>query len=288
MAGARELARAASPVPLGAGAVVSSLQYTLTGDEWLRLTTYNLLFSSHPVELIGRVWRSADQKFDLFRHPHVAAPNAFTTTEIKLQPGALLNLRIGTPNATGFSLGVLFGRVQLLSGHGPSATVIGTLLQGYFDNRNDRGWPGSTLEDVQSGNGVLTGNQIAFDPGLPNMRITLAANVRARFVCFAFDLATGPAGGNREVIVSVQDQGFNPIGVFVANITQPVNTTWTYTIAPSVVQEMASASTMRIIPIPPDLDLPPTARILITAINQQNDDVYTPGLCLLRYWMELQ
>jgi hypothetical protein len=285
MAGATERVILGAPVAGARGTVASSFQYLLRGDETLQLEVYNFVALPVVVRLFGRVWRTESQDLQVFAHDTSCGARVFTTKTFSLTAGALLNLRLTTDDTT-VPLGQLYGRVRLMQGDGAAALPIATLIQGYFNDRGDRGWPGSAIEDTHAGLGTLRNEAWSFGGVPPTIAGFTQAKMRSRVTGGSFLFSTAAIGAAREVILIITNSTGIEIARLSSNYAHAPSTVAAYTLAAGVNQDASSASGQRIIPIPTDLDLPAQSSLTVVVVNQQVGDLFTPGALYMRSWMD--
>lgn len=280
-----EQAFPAAPAFASRGLVASSFQYLLTGTEELRLTAY-VRSTQIRLTVDSRLWRRDIGEIQLQSHECLTSTLFETVQTYPLTAGALLNVRVSTPGNPTLQLGQVFVRVQLMSGSGPGARVVGTLLQGYLDEWNELAWPGTPLADMQSGLGVLLNAGWSLD--LPNNRaMTLvASNARWRVMSGRVVFTAGAVPAVRNFYVSVQD----PAGVLqfvgTASTNLAAGGVFGLNFGAGLVGNRGVDFGNESVPFPVDLDLLPNSIIAVNVVNMQVGDFFSAldGLWV-REWM---
>lgn len=143
-----------SPLATGAGRVISSpFQFYTTGDDHLRITSFNSLTGVR----LSLQMRGVDNSGNVYATQREHVPNTDRTaksTVVGLPPGAVMNVAIFASAATP-QLGQTFVIVDLIRGLGDNAIVLGTLLQGYVTSAQRLAWPGSPIQSSLEGPGAL-------------------------------------------------------------------------------------------------------------------------------------
>jgi len=129
----------------------SPRNFEFTGEESLRVTVTNSLGGV----IVAVAYRFITREGNIIANTQTMIPasdRTSTSTEFALGNGYLLNLTVyaatGSPRR-----GQTFVRVQIIRGRDTSATVLGSIVQGYVTGNQDRAWPGSPLEGALEGDG---------------------------------------------------------------------------------------------------------------------------------------
>lgn len=184
-------------------ALVPSGRIYLTGEDHLRLTTFNsaagvtLAIEGRYLTVEGRIVSSADR--------HVPATDrTSSSTLIALGPGWLLDVVVrasaGTPR-----VGQCYALLELVRGFTGAVTPLALLAQGYVTDSARFGWPGSPIRPSTEGRGVLRVLQ-GTDPA-PGVEIseTCPTNARWRLISVLATLVTDATAANREAALTIDD-----------------------------------------------------------------------------------
>lgn len=274
----------AAPVASGRGLVASSFQYYLTGDESLRVETISNNAPFAIVDVGVRLWREDDRAIIIERERHVCSPPALSQKDYALPAGALLNLRLATSTAAAI-YGRLFVRAQLIRGTGAAADVIGTLVQGYLSPQNDIAWPGSPIQTMHDGRGVI------FDVGWslvagPALVMTVPAGVRYRVIAGAFYYTTSAAPGNRIVIPKAQSALGKDIWLGPPAAQQAPGTTSFYSIGSGMSPNNRVELGVIALPWPADLELAVGQSVTVSVISADAADAFSIQSLVVREWMD--
>jgi hypothetical protein len=274
-----------APVTFGRGAVASSFQYILTGEEFLRVYADTLKQAGETIVVTGRLWSLQRQQLQVFRHEisAVSIPGgAFFT--YALEPGALLNLRIATANQ--IPLNTMFVRAQIVRGPGPAQTVLGTLLQGYISLNNDLGWPGSPIETTHAGRGRLADGfwQPLFLP--TRLEVTVPTGRRWEFVASRFNVTTDATVGNRDVTFAALDDTGQTHYTGVSNFVQTAGLTSRYSIGAGLAGTAQLGFGLAHISAPRGLELASGWKLMVLISGAGAGDFFAPFGLLIREWFD--
>lgn len=275
----------AAPVQVGRGLVASSFQYYLSGDESLEIDLWNR-GGNHVVDLSGRAWRESDRAIVPFLHTfNVLSGAAPLTRRVKLDAGALINLRVAAQTSSTLDLGELFGRVRILNGFTGAVVALGTLAQGYFDADNDLAYPGTPIQSMHSGHGFI--QQPSWFLGLVPLRAIYQVpnNVRARFLCGNVNFTTSGVAANRAVVSRVLDAGGTTLFIGDNHPVQVANTTIGYNVSVGHPPSSSSAANNMQVPFPADLDLLPNYQVEMLVVNEQVGDALQLNGVVTRNWI---
>lgn len=209
-----ELAFTAPPLLTGGGRVLPSpAAFYLTGEDRLRITSYNAYWSLG----VAVHWRTARSDGSTVANSETHIPNTdrtAKTNDYELGSGSLLNVTVFI-SSTGAAAGTTFVIVQLVRGIGPAAIVLGTLLAGYVTASQALGWPGSPISSSLDYAGAL----ISFTASAPAPGVEIVESVpqgaRWELVAFRAVLTTSAVAGARDVAL-----GLRVIGGLIAEAIQ--------------------------------------------------------------------
>ena len=262
--------RLAPPIRLPApGGVASPFQFTLTGDEHLRMRSHNSL-SGVTVTLQGRFF-TPDQQTLAFSFNHTPNTDRSLATDIfALGPGALANV-ICFASAAAPLIGQCFVKVEVIRGRTGAVIALGTVIQGYITASQALAWPGSSLAESTDGEPlprVVTGTNPA-----AGGEISETVPTGARWTVWAIraTLVTGASGGSQAPRIAYDD-GSTTFYEGHCHSLQGANISRTYhwSIAgPDIADVISSARNQS---IPAGLWLPAGSRILTATANLGVDD----------------
>lgn len=181
--------------PVAGALAPSPYSFEFTAASALRLTVHN----SQSGVTVAVHYRMLDPSRRILTNRYELVPTADrapATGEFVIGEGYLLNLTIfassGTPRR-----GQTYVRLQAIHGRSTSATVIGTLVQGYVTAQQDRAWPGSPLETSIEGI-ALTRTVVGTQPAaLADIAETVPTGARWRVRGFTAFYQCGALAGNR-------------------------------------------------------------------------------------------
>lgn len=231
----------------------SLLQIPIFGDEHLLYQFVNLNTTT-PVQvgIIGRLWSDQTREVKYFSDLQTMVAGGSVAQTFTLERGALLTLaaRVATDN---IQLGEVWGRVLLTKGRTGAVTFPATVLQGYIGTFNDLAWPGSPIQDLHEGKGVIryrTWTQ--FSPSI--LEITVPADRRWRILTGQVVLITDANPGNRLVEVQIEHAG-NVVFAAEASPPHPANTSRSYNLQPSITASAQMSVNSHAVGFVPDLEV---------------------------------
>lgn len=280
----------APSVPLigSAGLAPTPFQYLLTGDETVRLTVLSRAADgTTTVDATLRQWRrdTGDTTIGVERLDIAGGLSGTGTRDLTVAPGALLNLRIGTPDPD-IRYGELWVRAQLVLGNSSGAIVLGTLVQGYVTPINDLAWPGSPLEKTHDAKGVI---RDAFWTGMvapTRAEAAVPTGARWRVICGMFTTHTSAVAGLRTMIMrAVSALGAN-YWYAVAAPDQNPSSAVIYNVGAGMPPTSLISNSDAYLPWPADIELTAGDKVIAEVGSAQAGDfVATSGL-LVREWID--
>lgn len=272
------LDRAAMP----ALALGSSRAFYFSGEDGLRLTSFNsvagvqLALEGRFLTLEGRV-----QVFQCFQVPNT--DRTPLSTSFPMGEGWLLDVQVRA-SAASPRRGQTFVSVGVVRGLTAAQVSLSTLLQGYVTDTSPLAWPGSLLEAMASGPGVLrsiTGTDPAAGAEISE---TVPANARWRLQAIQFTFVTGAAVANREVGLTFDD-GATVFAHVASGLTHVAATSIVYSAWPLAPRTSGAQDATRSFTFPPAL-LPGGFRLNTVTTNFQAADDYGAPQCLVEEWIE--
>jgi len=253
-----------------------------TGDESLRVTSLNAV-ASVALTIGGRFLQLGAVVPIALEERHVPTTDrTVTTTDHKLGDGWLQGVTV-IASAGSPPIGGCYVRVDLVRGRGTSATVLGTLLQGYVSGSQRRTWPGATLESAVAGPGRL--RSIAGTNPAAGVEIseTVPTGAVWRLLGWRATFVTAAVAATRRVVLTIDD---GVTVVWEAAALDAQITTLTRTYAAAVNGNYAVAQTLTR-GIPGDLPdrLPAGARIRTVTENLQGADDWSAPQMLVEDWI---
>lgn len=282
----RILRASTSVATLGSsGLTPTPFQFTLGADDHIRVTTFDQRTDAQ-LDITVRQWRDDTGEVVITTD---TVPSVMTVVgavrELPVAAGALLNVRIGTPTAA-LRYGDMFVRVQLVRNTGTAAIVLGTLLQGYVSVGNDLGWPGSPLQTMHDGRGVIADGVWGPIASPLQLKAIVPAWGRWRVICGSFFVTTSAVPGARAVIA----QAINAFGgaswFAVAAPDQPASTTVFYNIGAGMPPTALTSNGDAYLPWPNDLELDGGSAVVMLVGGAQAGDTVTPQGLLVRQWLD--
>ena len=270
----------------GTQVIASPTQFLFTGSEALRVITYRRSGLDDLV-LQGRFRATADgviKPFSYTLQGGTTDPNG-TTFEFPFPEGTLFNIRVGQP-LQGVPFNDTFVQVQQIVGLGPTATVLGTLVQGYLSFRSDLGWPGSPLGNVHDGRGAIT------DVG---WTLTTDTLLRARIVGvlgFRMEVLSGLCLVNTSAIVATRSvilQGVIGTDRFFEAACQtalPASSARAVTFGAGQPGRAIDSQAIEWLPFPSGVELTNGMEVQLVLVNFQAGDTITPVGGLTRQWFD--
>lgn len=254
----------------------------VTGDDFLRVSVLGA--GTQAVIVTGRV-RQYDGTIKSFRIDVVApASRAVPATRIASPGCGWIENVTAIAGAAGTGLAQTFVAVDLVRGPEGNGGVLATLIQGFVSSLQRRAWPGSPIQSSLDGPGVLriiAGTNPAAGAEISE---TVPAGARWRFLSMTALLTVDATVASR-VPVLVFDDGANIFAGVGANFNQTAGTAFTYHWSAGG-QTNAQTSVSVSVSTPPNLVLPPGARIrTVTGALQPADDWGAPEYAV-EEWME--
>lgn len=274
---------------IGAGGRLepSPIQFALTGSERLCLTVFGIATTA-TLELTVRAYRELDGQIVVHRErvPLTSIVVTGTTAEYPLSAGALLNARLGIPEA-GVPPGLVFARLQLESGSGADPTVLATLLQGYVSSRSDLAYPGSPIESSQSGRGYMIAEGWTVNNTLGRASFVVPAKRRCKLLGGRISLTTGATVADRIPLTEWRDGAGAIVFRGVAPPAQPASTTRNYNIIPGLGPSDLTLSSEYHLPWPDDLYMTEDQEIRIVIGNFNVGDTITAGSAVYQEFLDI-
>jgi len=268
-----------SPV---APALVGGLGFYFTGEDWLRVTSWNSLASVRVVAT-GRFLTCAGDVVPLSRDGAANTDRTAATFSFRPGDGWLQDLSLIVTGAAPVR-GQTFVRVDVVRGDSAGAAVLSTLIQGYVTATKRLAWPGSPIEDSLAGQGWMrsfTGTDPAANTEVSE---TVPTGARWRFLSAVLTLVTDATVANRSVRIFFDD-GANVYCRGCAAGVQPASATQVYNIGDTGFNAVADAVTDPV-PVPSGLRLLAGHRIRSSTANIQAGDNYSAIQMLVEEWLE--
>lgn len=259
--------------------------FQFTHADALRLTVHN---SQSGVEVAVH-YRLLTQDAGILATVYRATPatdRTATAFEFVIGEGYLLNATVfassGSPRR-----GQTFVRLQAIHGRTLSATVLGTIVQGYVTGQQDRAWPGSPLEGSLEGDGY-TRTLSGTDPAAgTSIQETVPTGARWRVRAAKTQLATSATVATRKVYAQQLVPGAFAVAWSWQTLAQVASETNDYFWALGLPVEATPPSNKGVAGLP-DIVLLAGSTFVIGAISlQPGDDFNTPQLTLDE-WVEAQ
>jgi len=232
----------------------SLLQIPLFGDENLLIQGANI----HPttpatVVVVGRLWSDARREIVMFREQVDLPAGGATTNKFSvLERGALLSVRVSM-DTVAVPHGNTWTRVLLMKGFTGELTFGSCVVQGYPSFFNDIAWPGSPIQTVLDGPGVIRYLPfVQFSPSI--LTVTVPTHRRWRVLTCVVVLITDANLGARLVQVEVVHAGSTVFGAD-ASPTQANNQTRGYSLIPGLNASAVVPTIYQGLPFVPDLEL---------------------------------
>lgn len=232
----------------------SLLQIPLFGDDNLFFSVTNI----HPTNTItgqleGRAWSDERRDYHLFSRSMRVPPGTTVGDRIALERGALLTLRAFPFDFSGIAFGDVWFQVALVKGLQAALHGGGVLLQGYALPDSQLGWPGSPIQSLHEGKGVVRG--ITWSAGIGKaLIVTVPSRRRWRVLSGSVGLATTGAAGARTVTLTV----FGPVSAAYASEGSPTQgplTVIRYGITPGISPTAIAPVATQPLGFAPDLEL---------------------------------
>lgn len=288
MAGAVEKVFPAKPLAVaGQGLVISPFQFTLTGNENLRVISFNSLTGVR-LAIQGAMFDENGQ-FKPFGFPHT--PNTDRSAAVqtfKLGKGALSTVTVFAEAGSPLH-GQTFCIVQLVLGLTGATYTLGTLISGYITSRQALGWPGSPIVSSLEGQGVtrfLTGTDPA--AGSPVIEV-VPTGARWELLAFSTFLVTDATVANREPYLLFENTVGSVYSSSGAVATQAASLgrrySWSEGLSLAANTSTAGTSFLSMGLPAPNL-LPEGHQIIVNAVNFQAGDNFTAPAYTVREWLE--
>lgn len=196
--------------PLEGRLAASPYNFLFTPANFLRVTVHNsqtgvVVAIHYRIQVRGEIIASVQTMAP-------ASDRSPDSDEFSLGEGYLLNVTVfassGAPRR-----GQTFVRVQAIHGRGGSATVLGTLVQGYVTGNQDRAWPGSPLEGSLDGDGYTRTFQGTTPAAGNPVSESVPTGARWRVRAAQARLITSGVAGARMPFASLDPQTVTLIGV---------------------------------------------------------------------------
>jgi hypothetical protein len=271
-----------APASAPANLIPAPFQFLLTGEDNLRLATWN----SRPASTIvcsGRILRDTGEILP-FRHEiALTTTRLIQRTLLPLGPGALLNVVVAMNNNV--ASGTTFAKLEVVRGFTGAITPLGTLTQAYLGSTHSTAWPGALLEDPRSGDGELV-TATAADPAAgAEVSVSVPVGARWRVESFHGQLTTDATVANRRPVLILDDSGAFQVARVASSATQAASLTMNYmwnrgvSVDPVVTEQGQGL-------LPTDGTLISGWRIRTSTFNLQAADDWAAPQLLVREWLE--
>jgi hypothetical protein len=263
-------------------------QHYLSGSESLRVEVYSHYPLPVPVTVTGRMWSQAERTIKPFQRTY-PGPSGMpgTTDTFQLEAGALLNVRLVSNTASGLQLGHLFGRVTLMQGSTGALVPLATLVQGYFDANNEVAWPGTPLQGMHDGRGVIVESNWVQLLAPRRLEETVSIGARWRIVAGRGSIVTSAVAGNRDVlVVAVKASGFVTFAAGGLPVV-PASQARAYDFGAGLNGQTAFSNNEGVLPWPDDLELAAGDAVRLQLVNEQVGDAWTGDALTIRQWMDV-
>lgn len=273
-----------APTGIGSQAgIASPFQFATTGEERLRVTSFNALTGVR-VAIQGR---RLDERAEIMPFARTHTPNTNRTKktdEYDLGLGALLNLAVFADQGAPL-WGQTYVIAQLIRGVGATGVVLATIVQGCITTEQTLAWPGSPLQNAMESGGyvrTITGTTPALGADISE---TVPTGAEWQLLLLQAQLTTSATAGNRIPVLQ-----FSPHGLQLAVTAAPT------TIGPSaqgtfnweVSMPLASPVTagVNIAGIPTELRLGAAGSFFIQTTALAAGDQWGAPRFLLREWLQ--
>lgn len=267
------------------GIIASPFQFYVTGEDNLEITTCNSVSGCRVVVHVR------------FLEDGVSVPNAYAiehtpnsdrtmrTTRHALGRGALLNLRVSA-SAGAPRIGQTFAIVRVIRGMTTQAVALGTLVQGYVTERQDRAWPGSPIEDSISGGGVIRTVIGTNPPAGSEIAETVPAGARWELLGMHAGFVASAAVADRRIRL-LWASGGSQLGMTVDNdlVTAGLSPDCYWMI--NALQDTSADGDQRMLFLPPGLLLLAGHTLSTTTTNLQAGDNWGAPTLTVREWLEV-
>lgn len=248
-------------------------QFPLTGDEKLRVTTYNSLVGVNVV-VHGRML-DATGTFTPFRF--VTTPNtdrSAKTDDFPLKKGVIIGLVAFVEGATPF-VGQTFVQVRVVLGQQGATFLVGTLLQGYTTAFSELAWPGSPVQSSVDGGGYTRLVQ-GTNPGAGNNVVeTCPTNARWELVSFKANFGTSAVVAARTPRLFIRDPTLGVTSIMGMPASVPANSAYFLTWGQGLANAQSAEPTSPTQAVAGGITLTAGQTINIDAINIQAGDTLT-------------
>lgn len=281
---AREQVFPAAPA-LGPGGriLAAPFQFLLTGDDRLRIVSFNSL-TGVVVAIQGYRMDPAGEKHPLRQVHTPNTDRTVATDDFALGAGALLNLTVFA--AAGAPLiGQTFVILQLVRGVGAAAVVLGTLLAGYVTARQPLGWPGSPIVSSLEGEPVIrvvTGTDPAAGAEVSE---TVPTGARWELLSVRYTLVTSAVAGARRSRLVLTTPGSAVFVSLLPATTQAASDNLPYLWAPNL-PSASIATTGLQQPLTQRAILPAGAMLGTSTQAVDAGDNYADVTFAVREWLE--
>jgi len=284
---AKETVYPAATSSPASGVLASSFQYAVDGADNLRATLRATNGSFLTAVLTGRFRRQADDTIQVFQQPMSTPFGSTLSRDFALEAGALMNLRL-VSDSISVPLGGLYGRVQLIRGTagGSGAIVIATLLQGYFNAENELGWPGSPLQNMHDGRGLLI--DAAWGAFVAPLRLSVSSGLpqRWRLSSGVGLFVSSAAAGVRTVFARAFNRAGRLMWQGTGGLAHGPGVTMGYHIGAGMPPTAVMGAGIAHLPWPSDLELEGGSVVELVVDNEQVGDLLTPFALMMRQWID--
>ncbi len=206
-----------------------------------------------------------------------------TLSLFNLAEGYLLGLEILTPTS-GVRRGSLYLEASLIRGGSTADDRVHKLCAGYLETGETLTWPGGDFEDPLESQGRIDVNPFADPAAGAEVLISVPTGARWRIHSVRFQLVTDITAVVRRVHLVVDNSAVTMYDLAAAD-TQAASLTRNYNCVPEGFQRAAQDNEIYI-PIPADLRLRSTFRILTLTTNLQAGDNFGAPQVYTEEWLE--
>lgn len=286
MAGPRSTLSPAS-LPTRAAKIRGVLNpFPLTGEESIRLTSYNSL-AGVKVVLHGRILDDDDNPH-WFRYTHTPNTDRSAKSEdFAISKGLLTNVVAFVEGASPL-VGQTFIQVRVVIGQSGATFLMGTLLQDYVTAQSDLAWPGSPLRTPLEGGGYVRAIIGTFPAPITDVVETVPTNARWELVSLFTQFVASAVVAPRLILLSLQAPSFVPLVYVTMQATiaasQSSTCNW-YNGAPFSSQNIGG-NLYELAPVPPASPLLAGGRISVTSLyGYQAGDQFIKVYYSVREWI---
>jgi hypothetical protein len=259
--------------------------FRFSAADALRLTIHN----SQSGVVVAVHYRVLTDDHGIVSTVYQAAPVSDRTADARefvIGEGFLLNTTVfassGSPRR-----GQTFVRLQVIHGRGASATVLGTIVQGYITGNQDRAWPGSPLEGSLEGDGYVRTIVGTTPPVGAEFTESVPTGARWQLLSFFVTFITSATVATRRPRLLMGNGASGAVRISNAS-------TWVasesklamWSIQTFVDNTMAQLDNGA--PLPADFPQVAGDRIQGDTVNRQAGDQYASPLYVVREWLEAQ